>query len=178
MPTRHPLSFVAIVVLYRLAPDQAPTLRTLAANEALAACRRVVVIDHGPARQDAAFSRVAASFEPGVAVYEHHPRNPPLGAAYNAAIDAHLGDADYVLILDQDSGLPPTFVAAAMEAAAAHAAPTLMAPHVLANGRIASPCRLLLGWGRRWSAPRVPCSSRLSTATRPGEKQEAGKTGR
>lgn len=149
-----PFSFVAIVVLYRTAPDAASTLRTLAACSGMAACRRVVVVDHGPDRQDAAFARCAARFVPGVAVYEHVPRNPPLGAAYNAAIATHLGDAQYALILDQDTALPPDLPVLAARHAVECAAPALMAPHMLAGARIASPCRLVLGWGRRWPAPR------------------------
>ena len=152
--TQADLSFVAIAVLYRTAPDAAATLRALAASRGLGACRQVVVVDHSPERQDAAFDRVAALFTPGQAVYEHVPRNPPLGAAYNAAVRAHLGDADYALILDQDTCLPEDFVATALAAARENALPSVMAPHMVAAGRIASPCRLFLGWGRRWGAPR------------------------
>lgn len=145
---------MAIVVLYRTAPDAAATLRTLASSRGLEACRRMVVIDHSPRRQDVAFARAAALFAPGLAVYEHAPHNPPLGAAYNAAIRAHLGDADYVLVLDQDTRLPEAFPALALAAAQANASPSVIAAHMLAGARIASPCRLFLGWGRRWPAPR------------------------
>ena len=155
MATQEDFSFVAIVVLYRTAPDDAATLRTLAACGRLDACRRVVVVDHGPERQDAAFERIAAAFGPTPVVHEHAPHNPPLGGAYNAAVRAHLGDAAYALILDQDSQLPPTLLATAATAATAQSFPSLMAPHMLAGARIASPCRLFLGWGRRWSTRRT-----------------------
>jgi GT2 family glycosyltransferase len=69
-------------------------------------------------------------------------------------VRAHLGDADYVLILDQDTRLPQDFVATALAAAHANALPSVIAAHMLAGDRIASPCRLALGWGRRWAAPR------------------------
>lgn len=155
MATQEAFSFVAIVVLHRTAPDVAATLRTLAACERMDACRRVVVVDHGPERQDAAFQRGAAAFGATPVVYEHAPCNPPLGAAYNAAIRAHLGAAAYVLILDQDTQLPVGLPATAESAATAHAFPSVMAPHMLAGTRIASPCRLFLGWGRRWAAQRT-----------------------
>ncbi len=147
-------SLVAIVVLYGMAPDAAPTLEALAACDGLDACRHVVVVDHGAQPQDAAFVRLAARFAPGQALYRHDPRNPPLGSAYNAAIRAHLGNASYVLILDQDTRLPRDFICAGLDAAAANGHPALMAPHMVAGDRIASPCRLVLGWGRRWAAPR------------------------
>ena len=154
MATQEDFSFVAIVVLYRTALDAAATLRTLAACERMDTCRRVVVVDHGPQRQDAAFERLAAAFGATPVVHVHDARNPPLGAAYNAAIRDHLGDAAYALILDQDTQLPPTLPALAASAAAAQSQPSLMAPHMLAGARIASPCRLFLGWGRRWAGPR------------------------
>ncbi len=155
MPTQEDFSFVAIAVLYLTAPDESTTLRALAASLDLRACRRVVVVDHGPQRQDAAFARLAAALAPVAATYEHAPHNPPLGAAYNAAVRAHLGDASYALMLDQDTRLPPTLPQVAETAARSHAFPALMAPHLRANGRLASPSRLFLGWGRRWSRPRT-----------------------
>ena len=152
----HPLpfSFVAVVVLYQVAPDLAPTLRSLAACGGLDTCRRVVIVDHGPQPQPEAFARIAATLAPTPALYAHDPRNPPLGQTYNAAIRAHLGDADYVLILDHDTRLPPGLPDLAARAARDNEFPALMAPHMMAGGRIASPCRLFLGWGRRWETPR------------------------
>lgn len=154
MAIQETFSFVAIVVLYRTAPDEAATLRTLAACRGMEACRLVVVVDHGPVRQDDAFARIAVALAPSRVIYDHAPRNPPLGAAYNAAIRAHLERAAYVLILDQDTALPHEFLVTARTEAVAASFPTLMAPHMLAGDRIASPCRLFLGWGRRWATQR------------------------
>jgi len=150
-----PFSFVAVVVLYRRAPEESATLRTLADCAGLGACREIVLVDHGPDSQAAAADAWAATLTGTPVSYRHDPGNPPLGQAYNRAIRASLGDAAYVLILDQDSELPPSFVSEAARVAQAESAPSLMAPNIRAGDRIASPCRLFLGWGRRWPAPRT-----------------------
>jgi len=155
MATQDAFSFVAIVVLYRTAPDAAPTLRTLASCARMDACERVVVVDHSPERQDEAFARATATFGAVPTLYVSAPDNPPLGLAYNRAVRTHLGLARYVLILDQDTVLPPDIVATAERAAVAESFPALMAPHILAGDRVASPCRIFLGWGRRWSRVRA-----------------------
>ena len=153
MATQEAFSFVAVVVLYLTQLDETPTLRTLARCARLETCLGVVVVDHGPVRQDEAFARVAAAFAPTPTFYQFAPENPPLGQAYNRAIREHLGNAAYVLVLDQDTQLPREIVEVVERAAVAESFPTLIAPHMLAGARIASPCRLLLGWGRRWPTP-------------------------
>jgi hypothetical protein len=155
MATQESFSFIAIVVVYLTAPDAASTLRTLAACTGMDRCARVVVVDHGPVRQDEAFARIAAMLAPTPAVYDFSPHNPPLGQAYNRAIREHLGEADYALVLDQDTSLPRDIVAIAQRGALTESFPTLMGPHMRSAGRIASPCRIFLGWGRRWASPRV-----------------------
>ena len=153
MATEAPFRFVAVVVLYRVAADASRTLQSLARCDGLAACGGIVVIDHSPKPDPAAFAR----WRERVSVPCHYapdPGNPPLGAAYNRAIGGHLGDADYVLTLDQDTELAPSFLLAASQGASACGFASVMAPHIRADTRIASPCWMFLGWGRSWPSPR------------------------
>lgn len=147
-------SVVAVVVLYRTEPQNSTTLASLALCQSLEFCRQLVVVDHSPADQRSAFERLAAQL-PVHSTYTYDPGNPPLGLAYNRAIRLHLGEASYVLTLDQDTLVPADyFVLAARDALRANF-PSVMAPNIRAGTRLASPCTLFLGWGRRWPAPRT-----------------------
>jgi GT2 family glycosyltransferase len=148
-----PFRFIAIVVLYRVAADASRTLQSLALCDGLQACREVVVLDHSPQPDHGAFARLRERLRVPCS-YAADPGNPPLGVAYNRAIRSHLGDADYVLTLDQDTDLAPSFLIAAAEGAQASGFASVMAPHIRAGTRIASPCWMFLGWGRGWQRPR------------------------
>lgn len=154
MATAKNLSVLALIVLYRTRPTEARTLQTLRRALATEGQLRVLVLDHSPQSQEDDFLKATQGWDVAT-TYVHDPRNPPLGAAYNAALKKHLGDADYALILDQDTEIPAEFLRCGVEAAMTHGQPSTLAPNIMASGRLASPCRLWWGWGRAWPSPRT-----------------------
>lgn len=143
------MPFILLIVLYETAPGDAQTITTLLNCEALAQCSEFVVVDHSRLDQSAA-CRLACAGLPRPVIYVHDPSNPPLGSAYNRVIREHLGEAEYALILDQDSTLPASFLRTAIDAARAHGGPSLMVPTIVTADRIASPCWTWLTWGFPW----------------------------
>lgn len=128
----------------------------------VAGCTGVVVIDHGPVDQGAECRDVASAMSVPLR-YLHRAANPPLGAAYNDAVRAFLGESMYVLILDQDTWLPSDlFPVAARECESANE-PAIMAPTIRADGRLVSPSSFCLGWGRHWSKPRFGIQTTQNT---------------
>lgn len=143
------MPFILLIILYETTPSEAQTITTLLECEELAQCSEFVVVDHSQHDQSTACRQACASL-PRPVIYEHDPSNPPLSRAYNRVIRQHLGKAEYVLIMDQDSSLPSDFLQRAIGAARDHGAPSLMVPTVLTADRIASPCWSVLAWGMPW----------------------------
>ncbi len=93
---------VAVLVLYRMAPERSPTFRAmqeaLAARPALAARLDLLVVDNSPEAQ-ALPARL-------VGRYVHDGTNPGLARRYNEALgQAAATNATWLLLLDQDTSL-------------------------------------------------------------------------
>lgn len=109
----QPVPIVAVVVLYRRRLVESETYRSLkAAIESGALPRELVgvlVYDNSPepsARENLDF----------VDHFEHHPDNPGLSAAYNRGCSiARDCGASWLLLLDQDSQLPESYVSQVLE---------------------------------------------------------------
>ncbi len=151
METEISISFCLLIVLYETPPAAAQTIQTLLATSNLSMVEKVVILDHSAREQRGECLSLCAPLG-GRLVYEHDPGNPPLGIAYNRAIRRHLGDATYVVVLDQDTELPGNFLACAAAAAEERGQPSSMAANIVSSGRIASPCWSLFGWGRSWKS--------------------------
>jgi len=101
-------SLIAVVVLYKLSPDDSSTLRTVLAaarNVSLEELRfKVVVWDNTPGGQ-------AIEELPDGVLYVPAPENPGLAAAYNQVLAmAEAEGYEWLLTLDQDSILPADFL--------------------------------------------------------------------
>jgi GT2 family glycosyltransferase len=138
---------LAIVVLYKMAPRESVTLRSLeAALSSLPFRREVVSIllyDNTPGGQD------PGPLPAGVR-YKADPENGGLAKAYNYALDvAHEEGFDWLLTLDQDTTLPADFMTK-LYAAAISVAPlnkvAAIVPSVSGDGRVISPSRPIKYW--------------------------------
>jgi GT2 family glycosyltransferase len=106
---------LAVVVLYNKLPAQSPTLRGLdrafMQDPGLLGEYRVLLWDNSP--RPLAVGSIPFLFE-----HRHSPRNEGVSGAYNAAAAlAEAADADWLLLLDQDTSVTSEF----LHAMAAHA---------------------------------------------------------
>lgn len=145
-----PPEILALIVVYGEPPLQTASFRTLAA--AAGANVRVLIWDNSP--QPQALVDVDPAWAQRLSRVST-PENLGLSTIYNRVIAEHLRDGEFLLILDQDSHLPPDFFARAAEAVAAHADVDLFLPMVRAHERWVSPLTFCCGWGRYWPAPRL-----------------------
>lgn len=138
---RFTASLLAVIVVYqqRLADSRSfQSLRVAAAAASMQV--DLFVYDNSPAAQ-------SPPSDPAFAIhYRHDPSNPGVSKAYNAAADfaAETGKT-WMLLLDQDTMLPPNTFAA--YAAATNMDQALLAPRLWENGRLYSPCRYFFGRG-------------------------------
>ena len=138
------MKFLALVVLYRVEPDQAPTLVSLAHQASLSDIH-VVVRDNSPVKATEESQLWLSKTFPSLD-YDHDGDNWPLSRVYNWVIDHYLKGSPaafhLMIFLDQDSVLLPDFVAEAAAAAAANPEISMFLPSVIAGGRIISPAHL------------------------------------
>ncbi len=144
---RSEVGILAVVVLYKVRPGEAITLRTLlrsaeaAAGEAIRL--RILIVDNTPGGQ-----------EPGTLPedvrYVAAPHNPGLAVAYNAARGMAEGeDCAWLLTLDQDTDLPEEFLRRLHRYAAEYREETRVAaivPHIVDGSRHVSPLRFVGGF--------------------------------
>lgn len=148
----HPdgmVKLLAIVVLYKLAPEASPTLRTLL--HSCKSCTRrnveltIVVWDNTPGGQEVSV--------PEQVRYIAAPMNVGLARAYNEASALALEEGiDWLLTLDQDSVLPESYLEdiASCIARLGSISVAAVVPLVTDGNRVISPYRLLAGALPRW----------------------------
>lgn len=136
-----------VLVLYRIELSHSPSWMTLC--RAMSASRKqdieVLVVDNSP---QSSLSLMDLHDLPFTAI--HDPSNGGLASAYNAALErAGQVDADWMLLLDQDSVLPKDFISKTVHAIAkCHADTTVAAvvPRVKGRASWLSPKRVHLGF--------------------------------
>jgi GT2 family glycosyltransferase len=148
---QHPCTvrIFAVIVLYKMHPQDSSTLRTLlaAAQESAFLDLQILLWDNTPGGQD------PGPLLPGV-LYEQYPFNPGLARAYNHAL--HLAAAQHyswLLTLDQDSILPTNFVDRMSQLARrfhGRSQVGAIVPQVADGGRNLSPFVLALGAIPKW----------------------------
>lgn len=143
------MKILAVVVLYKLAPEASPTLRSLAE---LTACLpgdnlklSILVWDNTPGGQKVTQLGLR---------YIAAPNNPGLAAAYNTACEIAATEGfEWLLTLDQDTVLPKHFLTRIQDIIAdlpATSRVAAIAPLVTDGDRTLSPYRLLAGAFPRW----------------------------
>jgi glycosyltransferase involved in cell wall biosynthesis len=142
---------LAIIVLYKLALQDSLSYRTvLTAAEHLSPDHsefNLLIVDNSPAAP-------SPPALPSWVKYERAPDNPGLASAYNRALDLALAEGyEWLVTLDQDTDLPPQFLARVAEIAEAlRSAPQVAAivPQLIGDGKTLSPLRYRLGAFPDW----------------------------
>lgn len=141
---------LALVVVYGTAPSQTTSLQTLLASKFDRSNLRILVWDNSKTPASDAKALAAADVH-----YVSTPQNLGLSTIYNRVIAEHLQAGEHLLLLDQDSTLPPDFLHSCTSAVMQHPDVDLFLPMIRANGNWVSPLSYLAGWGRYWKQPRV-----------------------
>jgi GT2 family glycosyltransferase len=140
-------SIFAVVVLYKVHPEQSATMRTLQrAAEAAADSPlklRISVCDNTPGGQDV--GPLAAGLR-----YQAAVDNPGLAAAYNSALATASAEGfQWLLTLDQDTDLPADFLTTLLKYVARYEPNQRIAaivPHIVDKDRHVSPLRFVGGF--------------------------------
>jgi len=140
---------LALVVVYGCRPVDTLSLHSLLECERSDCDMRVLVWDNSPHAQELGLD--VLDTEVG---YIFTPENLGLSIIFNRVIREHLRAGEYLLLLDQDTGLPPNFLTTTAAAVVKYPAVDLFLPMVRANGRWASPVTYACGWGRAWPEPK------------------------
>jgi GT2 family glycosyltransferase len=110
-------TILPILVLYNCALETSETYRTFIASAHNASLdpSLIAVYDNSPVRH------VSVAEEANLFAYRHDPSNSGLAAAYNWALEiAKSNGISWLLLLDQDSQLPSTFLALLVDAMEMH----------------------------------------------------------
>jgi glycosyltransferase involved in cell wall biosynthesis len=145
------LKVLAVIVLYRIAPKDAPAFRSvMAAREAISSALGdvdVLLWDNSPA------AGAGEDLPEGVAYFADES-NSGLATAYNRALEwAELHGAEWLLTLDQDTAVPADFfvrMAAALRESTRYAGIGAIVPQIAASGRQLSPNWFQFGAIPRW----------------------------
>lgn len=147
-------SLFAVIVLYRLRPNESAAFKTLQTTISRGGPRemhvKVLLYDNTPGGCD-------PGTLPEYAEYEASQRNAGLAAAYNRALEiAEAEGFEWLLTLDQDTSLPEHFLSRLSEIAASPSLNNSIAaivPQICDTGRILSP--------RWWLWDSIPRTFRL-----------------
>lgn len=137
-PGTHRIKILAILVLYRLAPEQSPAFTTLtqAVRELSATPVACIVYDNSPVAH-------TIPETPFPCEYQHDPSNPGLAAAYQSALEqAHRAGIPWLLLLDQDTVLTADYLAQLLRAAGEleqSSAVAAIVPKLIQDGVVLSP---------------------------------------
>jgi len=144
-----------LVVLFETPPSGSDTLRSLALQED--SNFDLVVWDNSPSATGDAEREWLKRIFPR-SEYRVSESNMPLARVYDTVISEKIELAscfDYLTIFDQDSILPPCFIADMRKAAVAHPETGMLLPLVSSAGTLVSPATMHWFLGRRWSVPRT-----------------------
>ena len=150
-PRASRLNVMAVIVLYRIAPEESPAFRSvLAARQAFRPEQggvRVLLWDNSPGAEE------RGDLPDGVSYFADRS-NSGLATAYNRALEwAELHGADWLLTLDQDTSVPADFfarLAAAATASSTYAGVGAIVPQIAAEGKQLSPNWFQFGAVPRW----------------------------
>jgi rhamnosyltransferase len=147
--TRRPLGddLLVVLVLYRLPLEHSPAFCSLAdAVGPLTTPLPLLVYDNSPEPRAAAPAVDSRQFD---IRYVHDPTNPGVGRAYRMGAGVAMrASRRWMLLLDQDTELPPAALQRYAAAMAAHPSARLFAPVLRSAGQIVSPCAYRLKRGR------------------------------
>ncbi len=130
-------SLSIIIVIYNTALDDSESFQSVGAMAVNGAPLDILVYDNSPSSQHIAEY-------PGLRItYYHDPENSGVSKAYNVGADhARKAQKEWVLLLDQDTTLPPEILGQYEMTVLQNPEKKLVVPILqLQNGKIFSPCR-------------------------------------
>ena len=163
MPLPSQPTIFAVIVVYKMLPEDSPSLQSLlAAKKPETLQLKILVVDNTPGGQ-------SPGWLPEGVVYESSPTNPGLADAYNRAIRHAVGGGfSWLLTLDQDTYLPSNFVTLLTEALIRNdedARIGALVGRIFDRGRQLSPLRFAGGfWPRFLPANFVGLAPAFTTA--------------
>lgn len=147
--------FLALVVLFGMRPSRSATLRSLA-QQADSNFSLLVWDNSSIECSEEEREWLRRSFPRSD--YSHCPANAPLARLYDTVICERVQadqSCDYLVILDQDSTVAPSFLESMRRAAAVHPDVGLLLPLVRSGDKLVSPATIHWFLGRRWSSPKT-----------------------
>jgi GT2 family glycosyltransferase len=146
-----PVAILAVMVLYKMRPEDSPSLSTLLAAAAQVPKAdlklTIFVQDNTPGGQ------IRGALPPGI-IYESAPHNPGLAHAYNRALEfAATHEFEWLLTLDQDTTLPGSYLSSMLgyiHRFRSDAGLAAIVPQMVDQGRNLSPFRFAAGAFPRW----------------------------
>lgn len=146
MPQSNKTNILAIIVLYNTKLEDSDTYNTLKASIAVSSLNgsmEVVVYDNSAVPET-----VKSNLPPDI-LYFHDVNNGGVSHAYNYALDLALQcGCEWLLLLDQDSELPPDFIDNCLsDIISLYDKSSIVAivPTVYCGSKLISPCKI--GWG-------------------------------
>lgn len=129
------MKILCVTVLYKMKPEESPSLRSLAKCRESGNCL-LAVYDNSPWKQDLAEN---SPQEPAFTF--HDRRNGGLAAAYNWALELALEEGcPWMLLLDQDTELPAGYIETVMDAVdSCPVDVAALVPRLFCRGRLFSP---------------------------------------
>ena len=141
----------AVIVLYNLELIESPTFNSLLkSNNSTSAPLDILVYDNSPSAQE------LGKCERLNLEYVHHPSNTGVSVAYNVAFEkARLKRKKLLLLLDQDTDFPGSFLFQYYQSLKEFPAENILAPILKANKIIISPFKPWLGGGKPIRKPKA-----------------------
>lgn len=132
---RPPARISAVIVLYKRRLVDSPTFKTLSGQ---VEANRILVYDNSPELVGEPLPQIQ---------YFHNPNNGGLTAAYAWAQErAKLDGSTWLLLLDQDSEVPPGYISTFENAVSGFSTDVVAAiPNVVSSGRVVSPRGVFAG---------------------------------
>lgn len=157
---------IILVVLYKQSLTKSETLKSLQKNVNHHLEGTLHIWDNSP-NEDYCGDPSTFELQGFETIYSWHPDNTPLSVAYNK-VSASVGNNDFLLILDQDSELPPDFLAKMEVAIITFPEISLFLPKVHNGSKLVSPGKLLIFKGQHLKAiktGRLPSKNMLAISS-------------
>ena len=141
-----------LVVIYNESPDTSASIKAVVALDGILGSN-TIIWDNSIASQSTSFHSFFANA--GFSIeYINTPENLSLSVIYNRVADS-VTDDGFLLILDQDTVLPPNYLKSFFDAVYEHPDIKLFVPTIRVGRKLISPSPFFSGWGLAWRRMRI-----------------------
>lgn len=137
---------IFVIVLFNKSISDSETVKyfeSKANQKSLKGKCQIIVYDNSPQRQE-----LPLSYSSIITSYIHNRSNGGVSSAYNHGLSLSRHADDWLVLLDQDSNLPECYIDEILLLSAQYSSDetiVAIAPHVVCNNTIISPCKVYLG---------------------------------